>query len=223
MPGDAQVSEAVRPQWPGARTQTPSSRPEVDDRLLKFRTITSIIQVIQRGLKGRFAIDQQVTNLNSQRATTVPSPSDKARQAHYKQQLQALSALATIFVREHEVVAVAMAQHPTELSFVTCATKDSELQAIAEQASAEFGHELPLSPMALQNPTNPPFRDPRLPHGDHPPRVVTLTKQTTNNKEGDAIQYLLDTWYGQKSIVSCQCPVSFSIILLGPNKALRIM
>jgi len=36
--------------------------------------------------------------------------------------------------------------------------------------------------------------------GDHPPRVVTLTKQTTNNKEGDVIQYLLDTWYGQNQL-----------------------
>jgi hypothetical protein len=156
MSGNARVSKAVpvRPQGTRAktrqRTQTPG--PEVDDRLLKFRTITSIIHVIQQRLKGRFAVDQQATNLDSQRATTVPSPSDKARQARYKQQLRALSALATIFVREHyEIVAVAMAQHPTELSFVTCAEKDLEqteepASEWAEQASAEFRNLLPLSP-----------------------------------------------------------------------------
>jgi len=114
MSGNARVSKAVpvRPQGTRAktrqRTQTPG--PEVDDRLLKFRTIT------------RLAAGNHCP-------LTI-----------------------TIFVREHyEIVAVAMAQHPTELSFVTCAEKDSEqaeepASEWAEQASAEFRNLLPLSP-----------------------------------------------------------------------------
>jgi hypothetical protein len=171
-----------------------SGRPELvpykdkpDDRMLKFRTITSIIGIIHKFLRVGYTHIQPPAK---------PSPSDP----HRERQLRILLALATLLVRKHEIVAVAVA-HPGPLALVACASESAleptqmgdELEATTSDLDGRADFSITRTPYCL-------------PHGGH---FVTVRNPRNNDSSttvrmvepkpmeinvGDPIAYLLQNW-----------------------------
>src|ERR1700722_2558926 len=95
-----------------------------DDRMLTFRTITSLIGVIQQHLRIGYAHDPKPTNLTP----LLGSLHEKG--------LRMLSSLATLLFRDNEIVAVAAAHlRSSPLTLVAC-TSESERNPRNSEAEA---------------------------------------------------------------------------------------
>ena len=81
------------------------------DPSLRLRTITSVISAIQKHLHVGFSVSQHEADMASGLIS-----------ARYEEPLLALTAFATLLVRDTEVTAVAIAQ-PIPLALVACASE----------------------------------------------------------------------------------------------------
>jgi hypothetical protein len=139
------------------------------NHLLAFKTMTSIISLIQKHLNTRGKPEIR---------TSDPMDEDD------EDRLRLLTALATILVRDNEVTAVAVVRR-APLALMTCAGQSPEEAADSDETFGYFEDDL----LTAQNPRDvlEPCDTLIGPHISKPkPTMIPV---------GDPIQYLLKTWY----------------------------
>jgi hypothetical protein len=106
------VNMSTKPSLPGSSVSGPDvPTKNLDDRMSTFRTVTSVISIIQKQL--------QINCVEKEAADSITMGKDETRQ------LYALNSLASLFVRDRvEVVAVAVQTQP--LGFVACTSTPNE-------------------------------------------------------------------------------------------------
>ena len=154
---------------------------EPDDRILSFRTITSIISIIQQHLHIGYA------NRDQQPPQIPMSPRNE-------KQLRVLSTLATLLVRDNEITAVAVAHPPHHsLTFVACTSDPTPANLSLDGAQDEMAPS--SSDRALHFPRGGHFFTIRNPRNDDPDSIiVTLEPQPKPINVEDPIIYLCENW-----------------------------
>jgi hypothetical protein len=136
-------------------TQQAASLREVDDNIiLKFRTITTLLDILQQ----------------------LPSEEKKPmelRTRDDKQELRVLGALATILVQRFQVAAVTTEGSANDVSLVACAEESSRSET-PDQASS-----LTNSFFAAINPRRPKNPRPERHSGVPPDRITVIQTWTT--------------------------------------------